>query len=58
MLEIFCDSLLSFHFFGYKYIGNKYYKVHNGLIFSYTVDHGKKLLRLNVIWKKKYLGWT
>ena len=49
MLEIFCDSLLSFHFFGYKYIHNKYYKVHNGLIFSYTVDHGKKLLRLNVI---------
>ena len=54
MLEIFCDSLLSFHFFGYKYIGNKYYKVHNGLIFSYTVDHGKKIggvlksmLRLN-----------
>lgn len=67
MLEIFCDSLLSFHFFGYKYIGNKYYKVHNGLIFSYTVDHGKKIItfkcdlkkeisELDLITKKLYLN--
>ena len=53
MLEIFCDSLLSFHFFGYKYIGNKYYKVHNGLIFSYTVDHGKKIITFKCDLKKE-----
>jgi hypothetical protein len=59
MLEIFCDSVLSFHFFfGYKYIGNKYYNVHNGLIFSYTVDHGekKKIITFKCDLKKEISG--
>ena len=56
MLEIFCDSLLSFHFFGYKYIHNKYYKVHNGLIFFFFLDHGKKIITFKCDLKKEISG--
>ena len=56
MLEIFCDSVLSFHFFGYKYISNKYYKVHNGLIYNYTVDYGKKIITFKCDLKKEISG--
>jgi len=56
MLEIFCDSLISFHLLEYKHSGNTYYKTHNGLISSYTLDHGKKIITFKCDLKKEISG--
>lgn len=66
MLVNFCDSICSLHFFEYRSFGNKYYKIFNGLISGYSINHEKKLItfkcdsnhriaKLDLITKKLYL---